>query len=80
MSDRAVELINDETNELWFSTASLWEISIKSGLGCEDFQVDTSDLRRGLLEHGYSELVVDGLHAIHARDLPLLHNDPSDRI
>jgi hypothetical protein len=34
----------------------LWEVSIKRGLGREDFRVDPRLLRHGLLDHGYIEL------------------------
>lgn len=37
LSAEAVMLIADPANELFFSVASLWEIAIKQGLGCEDF-------------------------------------------
>jgi hypothetical protein len=45
--------MNDAANELMFSTASLWEIAIKRGLGGEDFQVDPRLFRRGWLDNGY---------------------------
>ena len=37
-------------------------------------------LRRGLLDAGYQELSVSGLHALAVADLPLLHKDPFDRV
>lgn len=45
-----------------FSAASLWEVVIENGLGRADFDVDPHLLRRGLLENGYTELTVTGLH------------------
>ena len=80
LSRQAVELIEDLGNELWFSVVSLWEISIKSGLGRTDFRVNSSALRRGLLEHGYHEMPVSGIHALLVRNLPPLHRDPFDRM
>ena len=62
------------------SAASLWEISIKSGLGRADFSVDPRLLRRGLLEHGYAELYVTGVHATAVDLLPPIHKDPFDRL
>ena len=67
-------------NELWFSAASLWEISIKHGLGRQDFRVDPHLLRRGLLENGYRELSISGVHALATAHLPALHKDPLDRM
>ena len=76
----AFELIEDTDNELYFSPASLWEITIKNSLGRADFQVDVRVLRRGLLDNGYNELPITSEHAVFLSNLPPLHNDPFDRI
>ncbi len=76
----AGSLLDDEQNVLTFSVASIWEIAIKRSLGRPDFQVDPRLLRRGLLDNGYEELPVTGLHAVAIVALPLLHKDPFDRI
>jgi PIN domain nuclease of toxin-antitoxin system len=80
ISSSARSLINNAENELFFSAANLWEISIKQSLGKEDFQVDPRLLRRGLLDNGYTDLSITSDHAIAIRTLPLLHKDPFDRI
>ena len=76
----ARKLINDARNELLFSVVSLWEITIKKGLGRDDFRVDPARLRRGLLDNGYTELVIAGAHAVAVGGLPALHKDPFDRM
>jgi PIN domain nuclease of toxin-antitoxin system len=73
-------LMQEPQNELFFSAASLWEITIKRSLGREDFRVDARLLRRGLLDNGYTELPITSEHAVNVDQLPLLHNDPFDRI
>lgn len=73
-------LIDDLDNQLLFSAASLWEVSIKRGLGQEDFKVDARLLRRGLLDNGYSELPIMSDHVAATENLPLIHKDPFDRI
>ncbi|MGK5025060.1 type II toxin-antitoxin system VapC family toxin [Janthinobacterium sp. RB2R34] len=73
-------LIEDAGNELFFSPASLWEISIKHGLGRVDFQADPRVLRRALLDNGYSELPVTSEHAVAIEGLPPIHKDPFDRM
>ncbi len=73
-------LIEDLENELLFSAASLWEITIKNSLGREDFQVDARLLRRGLLDNGYTELPITSEHAVNVDHLPSTHKDPFDRI
>ncbi|NKI69229.1 PIN domain-containing protein [Collimonas pratensis] len=80
LSAPALALIGSQENELFFSAASLWEIAIKRGLGRSDFQVDARLLRRGLLDNGYSELVIDSEHAVAIDSLPPIHKDPFDRI
>ena len=80
LSARAKRLINDSTNELMFSAASLWEITIKTSLGRDDFRVEPRVLRRALLDNGYVELPVTSEHAVNVDTLPPLHKDPFDRM
>ena len=80
LSVRARSLMEDQDNALVFSAASLWEITIKAGLGRADFQIDPHLLRRGLIENGYEELPVTGQHALAVGQLPDVHRDPFDRI
>ena len=80
LSQAARQFIEDKENELIFSTASLWEVVIKRGLGRDDFKVDPRLLRRGLLDNGYSELSITSEHAVNVDHLPSTHKDPFDRI
>lgn len=80
LSAVARALIEGPDNELFFSAVSLWEISIKRGLGRSDFQVDPRVLRRGLLDNGYNELPVTSEHAVAIEGLPPIHKDPFDRM
>ena len=73
-------LIEDLGNELLFSAASIWEITIKRSLGRRDFQIDARLLRRALLDNGYTELPITSEHAINVDLLPSTHKDPFDRI
>jgi PIN domain nuclease of toxin-antitoxin system len=72
--------LEDPQNDLTFSPASLWEVSVKRSLGREDFRVDPRLLRRGLLDNGYCELPITSVHAVEVDALPPLHKDPFDRI
>lgn len=74
------KLLEDDSNEPFFSAASLWEIAIKNSLGRNDFQVDPRILRRGLLDNGYNELSITGSHVVFIQSLPPIHKDPFDRI
>jgi len=76
----ALELLEAPQNELLFSAASLWEISIKRGLDRPDFRVEPEVLRRGLVDNGYAEVPITSTHAMGVRYLPDLHRDPFDRM
>jgi PIN domain nuclease of toxin-antitoxin system len=80
LPSKARQLIETQDNRLYFSPASLWEVSIKSSQRRPDFQVDARIMRRQLLDSGYEELVITGLHTVAVSDLPDLHKDPVDRI
>ena len=79
LSAEARGLIEDATNALFFSAASLWEVAITSGLGRPDFQVHPARLGEGLIDNGYVEIPITGRHAAAVMDLPPHHNDPFDR-
>jgi PIN domain nuclease of toxin-antitoxin system len=80
LSPGARELLDDPQNVPVFSSASLWEVAIKHGLGRRDFRVDARLLRRGLLDNGYEELPITGEHAVALDSLSPIHKDPFDRI
>ena len=80
LSGEALSLLQNLEHKLYFSAVNLWEISIKRGLGRQDFRVDPSLLHRGLIENGYTELAVTSFHCIALEQLPLIHKDPFDRM
>jgi PIN domain nuclease of toxin-antitoxin system len=80
LSAAARKLILNETNELIFSVASIWETAIKHGKGYPDFDADPAVVRNALLESGYIELHVAGPHATRVASLPPIHKDPFDRL
>ncbi|WP_323990443.1 type II toxin-antitoxin system VapC family toxin [Nguyenibacter sp. L1] len=80
LSVEARALLEDPDHSLVFSAASLWEITIKAGLGRADFRVDPHLLRRGLIENDYTELPITSQHAVAVSGLPNLHRDPFDRL
>jgi PIN domain nuclease of toxin-antitoxin system len=80
LSTEARALLEDETNELFFSPASVWEVAIKNALGRQDFRVDPHLFRRALLDNGYIELSITSLHTATIANLPDHHKDPFDRL
>ena len=77
---KAIQLMDDSANTLYFSTVSIWEISIKLSRPREDLSIDVREWRAGMLGNGYQELLINSLHAMSVRDLPDLHKDPFDRL
>ncbi len=76
----ARNLLEDSDNEIYFSAASIWEISIKNALGRGDFQFNPFQILEAMPETGFIELPVKAVHAAEVYRLPAIHKDPFDRI
>jgi len=74
------DLVEDPTNEVLFSAASIWEIAIKAGLGRSDFMVRPEAVVQAARAIGFTELPVLADVAAQVVDLPLHHRDPFDRL
>jgi len=72
----ARDLIEDYANRLFFSAVSVWEVALKA----HRLRIDPRQLRHGLLDAGYEEVVVTGQHAAAVDILPRIHSDPFDRL
>jgi PIN domain nuclease of toxin-antitoxin system len=72
--------LEDPGQEVLFSAASLWEISIKAALGRADFKVMPAEILSAALETGFVELPVRAAAALAVADLPHHHRDPFDRL
>jgi PIN domain nuclease of toxin-antitoxin system len=80
LSNLALTTIEDKDNDVFVSIVSLWEITIKSGLGklelqrpFENLEADLQKLDIKILPIAFAELDI-------YRSLPLHHRDPFDRI
>lgn len=69
--------IEADDAEVLVSTASLWEIAIKSALGKLEAP---DDLPQGAEELGFELLAITSDHAWQVRSLPHHHGDPFDRM
>ncbi|WP_133000545.1 type II toxin-antitoxin system VapC family toxin [Luteimonas arsenica] len=67
-----------ERSEVLVSVASLWEISIKAGLG--KLQIEPGDVFDAIEPSGFDVLPVQAEHAIEVFSLGLMHGDPFDRL
>lgn len=78
---QARSLIEDDTNELLLSAASVWEIAIKAGLGKLRLPEPPSTYVPSRMQSsGVSPLAVSHAHAAAVADLPRHHRDPFDRL
>lgn len=77
LSTQAISLIK-EAEEVYVSSASIWEATIKKRLGKLD--VDLTLLTSSLEKEGFIELPVRISHTLQTLNLPEIHRDPFDRI
>lgn len=82
---RAKDIILDEGNEIFYSTASVWEITIKHMLHPDRLRISGSLLEKGCEDNGYIVLPVFNKHVSALETLKRpgnapRHNDPFDRI
>jgi PIN domain nuclease of toxin-antitoxin system len=75
---KKARLLITNADEVYISSASIWEASIKKGLG--KLTIDMDDLVAAISGSGFLELPVDARHAAAVSRLPDLHRDPFDRL
>jgi PIN domain nuclease of toxin-antitoxin system len=63
---------------VYVSSASIWEVAIKVGIG--KLAVDVDALGSEIEKNGFFELPVTAIHAAKLKHLPDIHKDPFDRI
>jgi PIN domain nuclease of toxin-antitoxin system len=81
LSEETIANIADETNELWLSVASIWEMGIKVAIGKLPLPEPVDSYissRMGQLD--VRSLEITSIHALRAAALPLHHRDPFDRM
>jgi PIN domain nuclease of toxin-antitoxin system len=65
-------------SEVFVSAASIWEISIKAGIG--KLTADPHEVLAALEPAGFHLLPIVGEHAARVASLPPIHRDPFDRL
>ena len=81
LSARVAEWIEDPASKSFVSLASLWEISIKHGLGkLQVSYADRPDLPEILAQSGFELLPISWNAIRRAGSLPFHHRDPFDRL
>jgi len=75
------QIIENRDNQLFLTTASLWEIAIKNGKGNLSLKAPFLDfMNANVIQEGITILPIDLHHLDHVQRLPLHHRDPFDRL
>ena len=80
LAEEARRLIRVPANQIHISAASVWEISIKHGLGRGAVPLSGSEAAAWFAKAGYAFLPVTAEHAALVEALPAHHGDPFDRM
>lgn len=74
---KASKIIANKENNIFISTASLWEMAIKKGLGRLTLPINIVEI---LQTEGFQILPINHEEAMGIGDLPQIHQDPFDRM
>jgi PIN domain nuclease of toxin-antitoxin system len=81
LNENVIEQIVDETNEVWFSVASVWEMGIKVSIGKLPLPEPIDNyVSTRMTQLGARSLEIRASHALQVAALPLHHRDPFDRM
>lgn len=81
LSKTAINTIKHSRSTIYWSAASLWEISIKFKLGRLEFESPPEILiPKELAKNRIEPLAIQDHHAFRAGQLPFQHKDPFDRM
>ena len=77
LSQEVFDIISDTSNQIYISSATIWEIAIKEALG--KIKVD-ADLNSAIEANGFMELKISAICANATKRLEQIHRDPFDRM
>lgn len=77
---RDANQIIQESDELYISIVSLWEIGIKQSIGKIDIDASAVDIEEACIKLNIVVLSLGSRHIDRMKKLPLIHRDPFDRI
>ena len=80
LSSRFADVLNNPSNDIVVSYASLWEIAIKQSLGKLNVSMTLSELENHLQENLFTLLNTSVVQLERLQELPFHHNDPFDRL
>jgi len=81
LSEAARVVIADGANQVFLSTASMWEIVLKAGAGKLHVTGGAARfLEREMRRNRLSPLPIQPAHVLRVPTLPAIHKDPFDRL
>ena len=81
ISKKAISLLEDDSNELFLSHVSLWEITIKHSIGKLQFLDGLKKtMELGIEKLGLQMVPIRSNHIYRVSEFPFHHNDPFDRL
>ena len=81
LSDRAREIFRNPENDVFLSSVSTWELTVKHGLGRLPLPEPPETYIPALRQrHGIAPLALDEEATLYLGRLPALHRDPFDRM
>ena len=80
LSAQTVALLQDAQNERFYSNASIWELSLKEGLGASDVKLNPHEVVTTLKAQGFTELPLSLSVIWGALRTPGTFGDPFDRL
>ncbi|TCD12626.1 type II toxin-antitoxin system VapC family toxin [Pedobacter frigidisoli] len=80
LSNKAREILEDSSCNLYLSVASFWEISIKQSLGNLKLEYTLDELSESCSSNNILILPIQISALNKLKNLPFLHRDPFDRI
>jgi len=77
LDQKVFNIISDTTNQIYISSASIWEIAIKESLGKLEINVNLDNI---IEDCGFLELKISAICANATKKLEPIHRDPFDRM
>jgi PIN domain nuclease of toxin-antitoxin system len=80
LSEKAKTEIEDLNNEVYISTISLWEITIKHQLNKLTLSKTLAEILKSSPQYGFQYLDIKPAHLLKLSVLDVIHKDPFDRL
>lgn len=85
LSEKVINLLEDESNEVYYSVASVWEVAIKHKIKPEDMPVSEEEFVDLCENTGFIRLSIENKHIFLIKSLSRIknapkHKDPFDRM